>query len=113
MGEHTEPITREEIQAAGEARKARMNDFYGRHYADQADTEVIKPDIVEEVKKTLYADSLVYRKWVYSVVMAVLLILTTWQGWQAVTMLQWTNLLEALLALSGASVANMARKNVK
>ena len=103
--EHVEPVTAEELQAASAESKARLNYLYGK-YMGQA-------DVVEEVKKTLYADSLVYRKWVYSVVMAVMLIATTWQGWQAITMLQWTNLLEALLALGGAGVANMARKNVK
>ena len=113
--------------------KATLSGIYGKHNAtvealaqyadtdsmtvkipvDQADTEVIKPDIVEEVKKTLYADSLVYRKWVYKIAIAVLLIVTTWKGWEAVTMMQWTSLFEALLALNGAGVADMARKNVK
>lgn len=108
---------REKMDASSQYRKAILNAQLaadGHPITGYADTDSMsEPDVVEEAKSWLKADSMALRIWIYKVAMAVLVIVAGWQGWQAVSTQDWLNLLEAVLALSGAGVANMARKNVR
>jgi len=73
----------------------------------------VTPDVVEEAKEMFKRDTLAFRVWVYKVTMAALIIVTGFTTWQAITLEDWTRLLEAALSLGGVGIANMARKNVR
>jgi len=73
----------------------------------------VESDPVEEAQEMFKRDTLAFRVWVYKVTMAALIIITGFTTWQAITLEDWTRLLEAALSLGGVGIANMARKNVR
>lgn len=89
--------------------KAELNDRYGK---DNATVKALE-SYTETDSMTVKRDTLALRVWIYKVAMAGLLILFGFTTWQAVTLEQWTRLIESLLSLSGVAVADMARRNAR
>ena len=88
-------------------------------HTDVTESEVDSPELaaakaeLDKIRKPKwFGNSMAIRLWIYRVAIAFLLIATTFTTWEAITMEQYTRLLDALLSLSGAGGLVVAKSNL-